>query len=127
MHITDYLKCPLPLGWSLSNLALAAVEYKPATYVYVHKAFACFCIMFADYLKCPLPLGWSLSNLALAAVEHKPALVAAGQWELLLNITKWGADWLIKGHVMASDTPSGNAFVGQVGTHFCCFCIRYRT
>ncbi|WIA11041.1 hypothetical protein OEZ85_011194 [Tetradesmus obliquus] len=68
-----------------------------------------------DYLKCPLPLGWSLSNLALAAVEYKPALVAAGQWELLLNITKWGADWLIKGHVMASDTPSGNAFVGQVG------------
>ncbi|WIA30941.1 hypothetical protein OEZ86_000991 [Tetradesmus obliquus] len=68
-----------------------------------------------DYLKCPLPLGWSLSNLALAAVEYKPALVAAGQWGLLLNITKWGADWLIKGHVMASDTPSGNAFVGQVG------------
>jgi hypothetical protein len=68
----------------------------------------------ADYLKCPLPLGWSLSNLGLAAVEYKAPLVASGQWEMLLNILKWGADWLIKGHVKASDTPSGNAFVGQV-------------
>jgi hypothetical protein len=72
------------------------------------------CAACADYLKCPLSLGWSLSNLAFAAVEYKPALVASGQWEMLMNILKWGTDWMIKGHVMASDTPSGNAFVGQV-------------
>jgi hypothetical protein len=65
-------------------------------------------------LKCPLSLGWSLSNLALAAVEYKPALVSSGQWEMLMNVLKCGADWMIKGHVTASDTPSGNAFVGQV-------------
>lgn len=67
-----------------------------------------------DYLKCPLPLGWAISNLVLSALEFKPAYDAAGQWGTALNVIRWGADWMMKAHITASDTPAANVFVGQV-------------
>lgn len=71
----------------------------------------------ADYLKCSLPAGWTIANLVLSCMEYEPAVKAAGQWDTALNIIKWGADWLVKAHVAASDAPSDNKFVGQVANN----------
>lgn len=78
---------------------------------------ACGLDTFTDYLKTPMSLGWTLSNLVLGCLEFKPVFVAANQWDVALNVIEWGAGWMTKAHAVASNTPSGNTFVGQVCNH----------
>lgn len=56
-----------------------------------------------------------MANLAFSVMEFKDAYKASGNYDVALRAIKWGTDWLLKGHVSASDDPSQNAFVGQVG------------
>jgi endoglucanase len=62
-----------------------------------------------------------MANLALSMMEFRDAYISAEQWDVALRLVKWGTDWLMKAHVKASDTPSENAFVGQV-----CVCRFWR-
>lgn len=71
-----------------------------------------------DYLKCAHPLGWAVANLAFSVMEFKDAYKSSGNYDVAVRAIKWGTDWLLKGHVSASDDPSQNAFVGQV-----CVCV----
>lgn len=59
-------------------------------------------------------MGWTVANLALSAFEFKDTHMMFGQWDKALRNIGWGADWLMKAHVTASDTPTANVFVGQV-------------
>lgn len=69
-------------------------------------------------------MGWAVANLALAAFEFKETHIMFGQWEHALRSIGWGVDWLAKAHITASDTPTANVFVGQVGaTHLLGRCL----
>jgi hypothetical protein len=68
-----------------------------------------------DTVKFTLPLGVAMSVLAWGGVQFKAAFRATGQLPVLLRTLKWGTDWLIKAHFNASDVPSKNQLVVQVG------------
>lgn len=40
--------------------------------------------------------------------------VDSGNWDVMVRNVKAMADWLLKAHLKASDTPAENVFVGQV-------------
>ncbi|GIL48171.1 hypothetical protein Vafri_4861 [Volvox africanus] len=68
-----------------------------------------------DHLKISLPLGITVSMLAYGALTWEAAYRQAGQWEAAVQNLGWAASYLIKCHVNASDIPSENTFVAQVG------------
>ncbi|GFH32441.1 endoglucanase, partial [Haematococcus lacustris] len=68
-----------------------------------------------DHLKLHLPLTMTLSTLALGAIEFESAYRAAGQWDTAAATLSRAAEYLIKSHIVASDTPTSNQFVAQVG------------
>jgi hypothetical protein len=51
----------------------------------------------------------SLSLLAWGGIEYGTAYEKSGQRAALMDVIRWGADWLIKAH------PSDNVFYAQVG------------
>ncbi|KAI8473823.1 MAG: Six-hairpin glycosidase-like protein [Monoraphidium minutum] len=67
-----------------------------------------------DYLKCSHPLAWTLSNLVLSAEEFRDGYQSSGNWDVMLHNVKHMSDWLLKAHLVASDNPAKNKFVGQV-------------
>ncbi|KAL6749770.1 Six-hairpin glycosidase-like protein [Haematococcus lacustris] len=72
-------------------------------------------LLHADHLKLHLPLTMTLSTLALGAIEFESAYRAAGQWDTAAATLSRAAEYLIKSHIVASDTPTSNQFVAQVG------------
>lgn len=68
----------------------------------------------ADYLKCPHPLAWTLANLVLSAEEFSDGYKSSGNWDAMLHNVKAMSDWLIKAHLVSSDDPAANKFVGQI-------------
>ncbi|KAG2438138.1 hypothetical protein HXX76_005747 [Chlamydomonas incerta] len=68
-----------------------------------------------DHLKLHLPLGTSASMLAYGMITWEAAYRAAGQWDIGAQSLRWVGDYLVKCHLTASDMPSANVFVGQVG------------
>ncbi|GFR50177.1 hypothetical protein Agub_g12344 [Astrephomene gubernaculifera] len=68
-----------------------------------------------DHLKLHLPLGVSASLLAYSALTWESAYRRAGQWDIAVRNLDWVATYMTKCHYQASDTPTSNAFVGQVG------------
>lgn len=67
-----------------------------------------------DYLKCPHPLAWTLANLVLSAEEFKEGYTKSGNWDAMTHNVRAMSDWLLKAHLVASDVPAENKFVGQV-------------
>jgi hypothetical protein len=67
-----------------------------------------------DHVKFGLPMAFSLTMLAWGGVEYEDAYVETQQMKPLLDILKWGADYLMKCHVRNAD-GSTIAFYGQVG------------
>ncbi|PNH11037.1 Endoglucanase 1 [Tetrabaena socialis] len=68
-----------------------------------------------DHLKLHLAMGMSASLLAYGALTWEAAYRAAGHWDTAVRNIDWVADYFVKCHVNASNTPSANAFVAQVG------------
>ncbi|MFZ4775704.1 MAG: glycoside hydrolase family 9 protein [Terrimicrobiaceae bacterium] len=62
-----------------------------------------------DHVKFVLPMASSLSLMAWGGIEYGTAFDSSGQKTALLDVIRWGTDWLIKAH------PSDNVFYGQVG------------
>jgi len=62
-----------------------------------------------DHVKFVLPMASSLSLLAWGGIEYETAYDKTMQWNALLDVIRWGTDWLIKAH------PSDNVFYAQVG------------
>ena len=69
-----------------------------------------------DHLKLHLPLGMSASLLAYGALTWEAGYRTADMWDTAVRNLDWVASYLVKCHYMASDTPSANAFVAQVGS-----------
>ena len=67
-----------------------------------------------DHVKFGLPMAFSLTMLAWGGVENEAAYVETHQWLHLLDILKWGADYLMKCHLRNPD-GSTTAFYGQLG------------
>ena len=67
-----------------------------------------------DHLKLHLPLSWSVSTLALGMLMSEDGYRASGQWDVGSRNLRYVAEYLIKCHVTASDTPAANTFVAQV-------------
>ncbi|KAJ9519061.1 hypothetical protein QJQ45_003531 [Haematococcus lacustris] len=68
-----------------------------------------------DHMKLHLPLGQALTTLAWGMLEFESAYRAAGQWDIAAATLKRAARYLIKCHIVASDTALENQFVAQVG------------
>ncbi len=51
----------------------------------------------------------------LGALEFEPSYKSSGNYDAALHNIESMADWLVKAHLEASDVPSENKFVGQVG------------
>ena len=62
-----------------------------------------------DHVKFVLPMTSTLSLLAWGGIEYGTAYDKSAQRAALLDVIRWGTDWLIKAH------PSANVFYGQVG------------
>jgi len=62
-----------------------------------------------DHVKFVLPMASTLSLLAWGGVEYGDAYDKSTQRAALLDVIRWGTDWLIKAH------PSDNVLYGQVG------------
>ncbi len=62
-----------------------------------------------DHVKFVLPMTSTLSLLAWGGIEYSTAYDQSAQRAALLDVIRWGTDWLIKAH------PSDNVFYGQVG------------
>lgn len=60
-------------------------------------------------------MGWALSNMAFGVFEFWETHRMFGELDTALRGIGWGMDWMVKAHLVASDTPSANEFVGQVG------------
>jgi hypothetical protein len=67
-----------------------------------------------DHVKFGLPMAYSLTTLAWGGVEYGPAYEEARQKAPLLDILKWGADYLMKCHVRNPDGSTAELY-GQVG------------
>ncbi|GIL46304.1 hypothetical protein Vafri_3317 [Volvox africanus] len=68
-----------------------------------------------DHLKLHLPLGVSASLLSYGVLTWEAAYRAAGQWDIAVRNLDWISTYYLKCHYQASDSPSANAFVAQVG------------
>ncbi|KAJ9505898.1 hypothetical protein QJQ45_017093 [Haematococcus lacustris] len=68
-----------------------------------------------DHLKLHLPLTMTLATLALGAIEFESSYRSTGQWDTAAATLSRAAQYLIKCHIVASNTPSSNQFVAQVG------------
>ncbi|KAG2499373.1 hypothetical protein HYH03_002948 [Edaphochlamys debaryana] len=68
-----------------------------------------------DHLKLHLPLGSAASLLAYGALTWESLYRTAGEWDVAVRNVAWVAAYMAKAHYQASDTPSANAFVAQVG------------
>jgi len=62
-----------------------------------------------DHVKFVLPMASSLSLLAWGGIEYGTGFEQSAQSTALLDVIRWGTDWLIKAH------PSDNVLYGQVG------------
>ena len=62
-----------------------------------------------DHVKFGLPMTSAMSLLAWGGIEYGAAYDKTGQKAALLNVVRWGTDWLMKAH------PSDNVLYGQVG------------
>ena len=67
-----------------------------------------------DHVKFGLPMAFSLTMLAWGGVEFQGAYEEANQLTPLLDVLKWGTDYLMKCHVRNPDGSTA-AFYGQVG------------
>ncbi|GFH13223.1 endoglucanase, partial [Haematococcus lacustris] len=67
-----------------------------------------------NHMKLHLPLGQALTTLAWGMLEFESAYRAAGQWDIAAATLKRAARYLIKCHIVASDTALENQFVAQV-------------
>ena len=67
-----------------------------------------------DFIKFHFPQSFALTVLGWGMIEFKDGYVAAGEWEHIQNLFKWGVDHFKKCH--AKDHPLyPNIFFGQVG------------
>ncbi|GFH06039.1 endoglucanase 1, partial [Haematococcus lacustris] len=66
-----------------------------------------------DHLKLHLPLTMTLATLALGAIEFESSYRSTGQWDTAAATLSRAAQYLIKCHIVASNTPSSNQFVAQ--------------
>jgi GH18 family chitinase len=62
-----------------------------------------------DHVKFGLPMTSAMSLLAWGGIEYGSAYDKTGQKAALLDVVRWGTDWLMKAH------PSDNVLYGQVG------------
>ncbi|KXZ51466.1 hypothetical protein GPECTOR_12g429 [Gonium pectorale] len=69
-----------------------------------------------DHLKLHLPLGQAASTLAYGILTWESAYRTAGVWDTAVRNIDWIASYMLKCYYKNSDTPSGNAFVGDVDT-----------
>lgn len=67
-----------------------------------------------DHVKFGLPMAFSLTMLAWGGVEYGDVYAETNQLTPLLDVLKWGTDYLMKCHVRNAD-GSTSAFYGQVG------------
>lgn len=67
-----------------------------------------------DHVKFGLPMAFSLTMLAWGGVEYSDAYAETRQMAALLDVLKWGADYLMKCHVRNPDGSTAT-FYGQVG------------
>ena len=67
-----------------------------------------------DHVKFGLPMAFSLTMLAWGGVEFPNEYAETQQLAPLLDVLKWGADYLMKCHVRNADGSTA-AFYGQVG------------
>ncbi len=67
-----------------------------------------------DHVKFGLPMAFSLTMLAWGGVEYADAYAETRQMAPLLEVLKWGTDYLMKCHVRNPDGSTA-AFYGQVG------------
>ena len=63
-----------------------------------------------DHVKFGLPMASSMTLLAWGGIDNASGYQKSGQTKGLLDVVRWGTDYLIKCH------PSDNVFYGQVGT-----------
>ena len=63
-----------------------------------------------DHVKFGLPMASSMTLLAWGGIDNATGYQKSGQAKALLDVVRWGTDYLIKSH------PSDNVFYGQVGT-----------
>ncbi|KAG1672207.1 hypothetical protein FOA52_002908 [Chlamydomonas sp. UWO 241] len=68
-----------------------------------------------DHLKVTQPTAYTIATIALGAVMYEKSYRAAGVWDDMVQNVRWGAEWLVKAHVTASDDPEANVLVAQVG------------
>ena len=62
-----------------------------------------------DHMKFALPLASALTLIAWGAIEYRGGYERAAQWSHLLDVIRWGADWIMKAHA------SERVFYAQVG------------
>jgi len=62
-----------------------------------------------DHVKFGLPMTSSMTLLAWGGIEYLSAYESSDQKQALLDVIRWGTDWLIKAH------PSDRVFYAQVG------------
>lgn len=67
-----------------------------------------------DHVKFGLPMAFSLTMLAWGGIEYPAAYAETNQLAPLLDVLKWGADYLMRCHVRHLDGSTA-AFYGQVG------------
>ena len=63
-----------------------------------------------DHVKFGLPMASSMTLLVWGGIDNAAGYQKSGQTKGLLDVVRWGTDYLIKSH------PSANVFYGQVGT-----------
>ncbi len=62
-----------------------------------------------DHMKFALPMASALTLLAWGAIEYRAGYQRSGEWPHLMDVIRWGTDWIRKAHV------SERVFYGQVG------------
>mmetsp|Transcript_31894 Transcript_31894/g.95252 ORF Transcript_31894/g.95252 Transcript_31894/m.95252 type:complete len:487 (-) Transcript_31894:368-1828(-) len=68
-----------------------------------------------DHMKYTQPTAYAVSTMVLGAVLYEEEFRMSGVFDdVMLNVL-WGAEWLAKAHVNASDVGEDNVLVAQVG------------
>src|SRR5262245_38662383 len=62
-----------------------------------------------DHMKFALPLASALTLMAWGGIEYRGGYERPAQWSHLLDVIRWGADWIMKAHA------SERVFYAQVG------------
>eukprot|EP00955_Chlamydomonas_euryale_P074919 362169-Chlamydomonas_euryale.AAC.2 len=72
----------------------------------------------ADHMKYTQPTAYAVSTMVLGAVLYEEEFRMSGVFDdVMLNVL-WGAEWLAKAHVNASDVGEDNVLVAQVWEGF---------